>query len=134
MSSPLPQPKEERLPPSVVVQRGQHRLRYWTPNKMCLWRAKTLATKEPSTIGWLDSLELDAPLLDVGANFAWFCLRWCSEQPDRTAVAWEADLRSAAVARLVLESNAAATANCARWRRRSRRCPDKATTRATTCS
>ena len=46
-------------------------------------------------------------LLDVGANFAWFCLRWCSEQPDRTAVAWEADLRSAAVARLVLESNAA---------------------------
>ena len=40
-------------------------MRYATPNKMCLWRAKTLATKEPSTIGWLDSLQPDAPLLDV---------------------------------------------------------------------
>ena len=46
-------------------------------------------------------------LLDIGANFAWFCLRWCLEGPDRTAVAWEADLRSAAVARYVLASNAA---------------------------
>lgn len=46
-------------------------------------------------------------LLDIGANFAWFCLRWCREGADRTAVAWEADLRSAAVARYVLASNAA---------------------------
>lgn len=52
-------------------------------------------------------LPASGSLLDIGANFAWFCLRWCREQPDRTAVAWEADLRSAAVARYVLESNAA---------------------------
>ena len=74
MSSPLPQPKEERLPASVVVQRGPHQLRYATPNKMCLWRAKTLATKEPSTIGWLDSLQPDAPLLDVGANVGMYSI------------------------------------------------------------
>lgn len=43
-------------------------------------------------------------LLDVGANFGWFCLKWCAEGPDRLAVAWEADLRSAAVARYVLAS------------------------------
>lgn len=44
-------------------------------------------------------------LLDVGANFAWFCLRWCRENPDRLAVALEADYRSAAVARHVLASH-----------------------------
>ncbi|MBA4019049.1 MAG: hypothetical protein C0483_17920 [Pirellula sp.] len=52
-------------------------------------------------------LPADGSLLDVGANFAWFCLRWCREGADRIAVAWEADLRSAAVARYVLESNTA---------------------------
>ena len=41
-------------------------------------------------------------LLDVGANFGWFCLKWCAEGTDRLAVAWEADLRSAAVARYAL--------------------------------
>lgn len=44
-------------------------------------------------------------LLDVGANFGWFCQRWCNEGPERIAVAWEADLRSAAVARYVLAAN-----------------------------
>ncbi|MCE9604291.1 MAG: class I SAM-dependent methyltransferase [Planctomycetia bacterium] len=44
-------------------------------------------------------------LLDVGANFGWFCLRWCAEGAERTAVAWEADLRTAAVARYVLASH-----------------------------
>jgi hypothetical protein len=45
-------------------------------------------------------------LLDVGANFAWFCLRWCGEGPRRTAVALEADRRTAGVARHVLASHA----------------------------
>lgn len=44
-------------------------------------------------------------LLDVGANFAWFCLKWCETGDDRLAVAVEADLRSAAVARHVLASH-----------------------------
>jgi len=45
-------------------------------------------------------------LLDIGANFAWFCLRWCAEGPERTAVALEADPRTGAVARHVLASHA----------------------------
>lgn len=44
-------------------------------------------------------------LLDVGANFAWFCLKWCAGGDDRLAVAVEADLRSAAVARHMLASH-----------------------------
>jgi hypothetical protein len=45
-------------------------------------------------------------LLDIGANFAWFCLRWCAAGPDRTAVALEADRRTGAVARHALASHA----------------------------
>lgn len=44
-------------------------------------------------------------LIDVGANFGWFCRRWCAEGADRIALAWEADLRSAGVARYVLAAN-----------------------------
>src|SRR5439155_23978625 len=44
-------------------------------------------------------------LLDVGANFCWFCLKWCEEGSERLAVALEADYRSAAVARHVLASH-----------------------------
>lgn len=45
-------------------------------------------------------------LLDVGANFGWFCLRWCAEGENRVAAALEADLRSAAVQRYALASHA----------------------------
>ena len=74
MSAPLPAAEEERLPPSVTVVRGRHRLQYVTPNKTCLWRAKTLASKEPSTIAWLEGLAPGAPLLDVGANVGMYAI------------------------------------------------------------
>ncbi len=45
-------------------------------------------------------------LLDIGANFGWFCLRWCAEGEDRVAAAVEADLRSAAVQRFALSTHA----------------------------
>jgi hypothetical protein len=51
-------------------------------------------------------LPADGALLDIGANFAWFCLRWCAEGSERTAVALEADRRTGAVARHVLASHA----------------------------
>jgi hypothetical protein len=44
-------------------------------------------------------------LLDVGANFAWFCLQWCASGKERIAVALEADRRTGGVARYVLASH-----------------------------
>ncbi len=37
-------------------------------SKIIRWRAKTFHTKEPTTIEWLQSLEKDAILIDIGAN------------------------------------------------------------------
>jgi FkbM family methyltransferase len=74
MTAPLPAAEEDRQPPTMTVVRGQHHLHYVTPNKTCAWRVKTLATKEPSTIAWLDSLAPGAPLLDVGANVGMYSI------------------------------------------------------------
>jgi len=75
MAQPQPtEKKQERLPDVVTVQRGAVQMKYATPNQMCLWRVKTLATKEPSTLGWLDALAPEAPLLDVGANVGMYSI------------------------------------------------------------
>jgi len=74
MTSALPSQKEERLPGVMTVQRGTVRMKYATPNKLCLWRVKTLATKEPATIEWLDRLVPDQPFLDVGANVGMYSI------------------------------------------------------------
>ena len=51
-------------------------------------------------------LPASGTLLDIGANFGWFCLRWCAEGENRVAAAVEADLRSAAVQRFALSTHA----------------------------
>src|SRR5262245_58197516 len=45
-------------------------------------------------------------VLDVGSNFGWFGLKICQTFPNCVVASLEADLRSAAVQRAVLESHA----------------------------
>lgn len=42
--------------------------RFYTPNDMTRWRARTLYTKEPVTIEWLRAMPENAVLADIGAN------------------------------------------------------------------
>jgi FkbM family methyltransferase len=58
----------EKLRPTTTVTIGDRKVVYCTPNKGAHWRAKTLFTKEPATIRWLDRLKPGMVLLDVGAN------------------------------------------------------------------
>jgi FkbM family methyltransferase len=58
----------EKLNPFAALEHQGRKLVYLIPNSMCLMRAETLFTKEPSTIGWLDSIPTGAVYLDVGAN------------------------------------------------------------------
>lgn len=58
----------EKLNPFVTLEHQGRKLVYLIPNVACLYRAETLFTKEPSTIGWLDSIPADATYLDIGAN------------------------------------------------------------------
>lgn len=39
-----------------------------TPNRLCHWRANTFASKEPETLEWIDGLNENSVLWDIGAN------------------------------------------------------------------
>lgn len=54
--------------PTIAIQHKGIKLRYSLPNGTALWRVQTLLTKEPCTIEWLESIEPDSVMLDVGAN------------------------------------------------------------------
>jgi FkbM family methyltransferase len=57
-------------------------LRFWTPTPLLQYRAKSVLTKEPDMIPWLDSMEKDSVLWDIGANVGVYslyaaCCRGC---------------------------------------------------------
>lgn len=56
-----------------VTVRGRA-LRYQTLGWMPLYRARTLRTKEPETIRWIETLGPDDVLFDVGANVGMYAL------------------------------------------------------------
>ena len=74
-----PKPKDEpkqasAVPPLDISQRitpVRHKgtdIRFSTPNDITHWRARSLLTKEPSTVAWIDSMKPGDVLYDVGAN------------------------------------------------------------------
>lgn len=64
----------ERMHPTYHVSVGTNRLQFYCPNNMSLWRAKTLFTKEPDTIDWIDSFSRHDILYDIGANVGVYSL------------------------------------------------------------
>ena len=61
-------------PVYVATQEPGTVLRFHCPTPVTLWRARTLFTKEPDTIGWIKSFEHGAVLFDVGANIGVYSL------------------------------------------------------------
>lgn len=50
------------------VNHGGLALKFAAPNSLCDWRAQTFSVKEPETLEWIDALQADSILWDVGAN------------------------------------------------------------------
>jgi predicted RNA methylase len=44
------------------------RIRFYCPDKLSMWRADTLLTKEPETIHWIDRMQSGEILVDIGAS------------------------------------------------------------------
>jgi FkbM family methyltransferase len=53
---------------TVDIKAKDQVIQFRTPTARALWRAETLLTKEPATIGWIDSFDPDDVFWDVGAN------------------------------------------------------------------
>jgi len=64
----------ERMGPIYQVAVANKRLKFHCPNNMSLWRAKTLLTKEPDTIEWIDSFSSDDIFYDIGANVGMYSI------------------------------------------------------------
>jgi len=64
----------ENFRPFVTATYNGVPLIYRIPNRTTLWRVETLLTKEPSTIAWLNTIEPESILLDVGANVGMYSI------------------------------------------------------------
>lgn len=58
----------------VTVETTHGPILFYCPGGLTSWRARTLLTKEPETIDWIDSIEPDEVLWDVGANVGCYSL------------------------------------------------------------
>ncbi|APJ04580.1 FkbM family methyltransferase [Silvanigrella aquatica] len=56
------------------ISLGDKKLSFYCPNRLTLWRAQTLFSKEPDTIEWINSFEQNSVFYDVGANMGVFSL------------------------------------------------------------
>ena len=59
---------------STSISDKSHTWRYVTPTRETWIRAKTMLTKEPETLEWIESFDQDDVLWDIGANVGIFSL------------------------------------------------------------
>jgi len=53
---------------TTPIKHNNFELKITTPNQLCDFRAETFSTKEPETLEWVDSLNENSVLWDIGAN------------------------------------------------------------------
>ncbi len=64
----------EQLAPVVEEDAKIGRLKFYCPSRLPEWRARTLMTKEPETLDWIDGFSKSDVLWDVGANVGLYTL------------------------------------------------------------
>lgn len=72
----------------VSVKAKDQVLHFRTPTARALWRSETLLTKEPATIGWIDTFDCDDVFWDVGANTGIYSL-YAAKLKDVRTLAFE---------------------------------------------
>jgi FkbM family methyltransferase len=87
----------------AVLEHQGVRMVYQTPNDATAWRVKTLYDKEPDTIRWIEGMQPESVLLDVGANVGMYTI-FAAMTKKMTVVAFEPESQNYAL----LNSNIAA--------------------------
>ena len=64
----------ENIIPVTRVRTDHGRIKFLCPGIVPYWRARTILTKEPDTIRWIDSFQPGKTLWDIGANVGVFTL------------------------------------------------------------
>jgi len=72
----------------TTVEHKGTTIQFMTPNETTLWRAKTLFTKEPITIDWINTFQPGEVFFDVGANVGGYTV-WASKHRGVRIMAFE---------------------------------------------
>lgn len=64
---------EKKIPIEIINSKSGN-IQFFCPGEIPLWRARTLLTKEPETIEWIDSFDAGTILWDIGANIGCYSL------------------------------------------------------------
>jgi FkbM family methyltransferase len=64
----------ERMGPVYHIAETNQQFKFYCPNNMSLWRAKTLFTKEPDTIEWINGFLKNDIMYDIGANVGMYSI------------------------------------------------------------
>jgi FkbM family methyltransferase len=90
LGAPVPdgQPVLAEGLPTIAVEADGTTVRFINVNQITEWRAKTLLTKEPVTIKWIEAMEPDSILFDVGANMGGYSV-WANKRRGAQVYAFE---------------------------------------------
>ena len=58
----------ENMEPRAVLNADCGNIEFAIPTELVAYRVKTLFTKEPDTIDWINNFESDEVFFDIGAN------------------------------------------------------------------
>jgi FkbM family methyltransferase len=64
----------KRLEIFSIANHNEVSIKLYTPNRLCLERARTFSSKEPETLDWIDSFPNNSCLWDIGANIGLYSL------------------------------------------------------------
>ena len=64
----------KRLEIFSIANHNEVLIKIYTPNRLCLERARTFSSKEPETLDWIDSFPNNSCLWDIGANIGLYSL------------------------------------------------------------
>lgn len=78
------------------VEHDGTKAKFYTPNETTQWRVKTLITKEPATIKWIDTFEEGEILWDIGANVGGYTV-WASARRKVKVYAFEPEAQNYAL-------------------------------------
>ena len=75
----------------VNVKIQDKKISFFSPTKLSQWRAKTLFTKEPSTLKWIDSFEnINGNIFwDIGANIGLYSIYGAIKNDKIKVIAFE---------------------------------------------
>lgn len=64
----------EELPPIIIQKTEFGSIKFFCPGRLPEWRARTLLSKEPETIAWINTFKSNDTLWDIGANVGSYTL------------------------------------------------------------